>query len=88
MQLIVFVNKVWFGLGWFMVFNAIFNNISVISCGQFYWWMKPENTTTLSLTYNMRSLHVNLDQTKYVVFNILFGMQNDKFSYKMKKTLK
>jgi hypothetical protein len=34
------------------------------------------------------SLHVNLDQTKYVVFNILFGMQNDKFSYKMKKKLK
>ena len=25
----------------FMVFNATFNNISVISC-QFYWWRKPE----------------------------------------------
>jgi len=23
------------------VFNAIFNNISVISYGQFYWWRKP-----------------------------------------------
>ena len=26
---------------WFMVINADFNNISVISC-QFYWWGKPE----------------------------------------------
>ena len=25
-----------------MVFNATFNNISIISCSQFYWWSKPE----------------------------------------------
>jgi hypothetical protein len=27
-----------------MVFNATFNNISVISGGQFYWWRKSEKT--------------------------------------------
>jgi hypothetical protein len=35
---------------WFMVCNATFNNISVISC-EFYWWRKPEypeKTTDLS----------------------------------------
>ena len=30
-------------VGWFLVFNATFNNISVISW-QFYWWRKQEYT--------------------------------------------
>jgi len=33
---------VWFGLVWFMVLNATFNNISVISWCSVYWWKKPE----------------------------------------------
>ena len=36
---------------WFMVFNATFNNISVISWRPVYWWRKPEQsekTTDLS----------------------------------------
>ena len=28
-----------------MVFNTTFNNISAISCSQFYWWRKQENLT-------------------------------------------
>ena len=42
----------WFYLVWFMVFNATFNNISVISWwSEFYRWRKPEyseKTTHLS----------------------------------------
>jgi hypothetical protein len=33
----------------FMVFNALFNNISVISLRQFYWWRNPEKTIDVGL---------------------------------------
>ena len=35
------------GGGNVMVFNATFNNISVISCDRFYWWRKPKKTDKL-----------------------------------------
>ena len=33
---------VWFGLVWFVVFNATFNNMSVYRGGNLYWWRKPD----------------------------------------------
>jgi hypothetical protein len=32
-------------IGWIMVFDATFNNMSVISC-QLYWWRNSEYTET------------------------------------------
>ena len=34
-----------------MVFNATFNNISVISCRSFYWWRKPEYLSNMYYLY-------------------------------------
>jgi hypothetical protein len=36
--------------GWFIVLNATFNIISIISYGQFYWWRKPVSTQRKQLT--------------------------------------
>jgi hypothetical protein len=49
MTLIEIIQDEW--LVWFMVFKATFNNISVLSGGEFYWWRKleyPEKTTDMS----------------------------------------
>jgi hypothetical protein len=52
-----------FFLVWFI---AIFNNISVFHCGQFYWWRKseyPENTTDIPQVTDKLVEHAKLQRT-------------------------
>jgi len=49
------------GLGWFMMFNATFNNISVVSWWSvFYWWRKPEKTTKFD--HIMYGVHLTMNR--------------------------
>ena len=43
----IFLEFLFWLVGWFVVFNATFNNIQLYSGGQFYWWRKPKKNKDL-----------------------------------------
>ena len=62
----------------FMMFNATFNNISVMSWGPFYWWKKPEYPEkTTDLTEVTDKLH---HIKFYQVYLAMSGIQTDNIS--------
>jgi hypothetical protein len=52
--------------------NATFNNISVISCGQLYWWMKLEDTEVTDTLYHIM-LYKDFDTAMLIVSLMRFS---------------
>ena len=53
-----------------MVFNATFNNISVICGSQFYWWRKPEYLQMIRQIYHIMLYRVHLALSEIQTHNL------------------